>query len=96
MFTDSANQELYVFDGCTGNKTGALKTNSTTGTIELLPVTISQVNINPPFYPGATDIIWYGAVATFDGTTSIYDNYDQTGLWTLVEYPPSIAVTTGS
>lgn len=96
MFTDSAHQQLYIFDSIAGSKTGGLKANSTARTIELLPVTLSKVNINPPLDSRATDIIWYGAVATFDGTTPIYNNYDKTGLWTLVEYPPSITVTTGT
>jgi len=38
-------------------------------------------------------IAWYGAVATFGGTTPIYNNSDQTGLWMIVEYPPTVAVT---
>lgn len=89
MFTGSANQMLYIFD-TTENKTGALKvSNSTDKTIELLPVAMSQVN-----FISALDVIWHGAVVTFDGTTPIYKEENGTGLWIIVEYPPTITVTT--
>lgn len=88
MFTDVENQKLYVFDGIAGAKTGALRTNSTAKKIELLPVTISQFSL-----PGAFDITWHGAIVTFDGTTPIYkeDQGTKTGLWIIVEYPPSLS-----
>jgi len=91
MFTDSANQMLYVFDSIAGNKTGALKvSNSTERIIELLPVSeLASVN-----FTYALDVTWHGAVVTFDGTTPIYKEEDGTGLWLIVEYPPIITVTT--
>jgi len=89
MFTDSANQMLYRFDTIVGNTTGAL--NVTSGTIELCPVTNrASVSFTYPL-----DVIWYGAVVTFDGTTPIYKN-DGSGLWITAEYPPIITVTTQS
>jgi len=93
LFTDSANQMLYVFDSISGNKTGALKvSNSIERTIELLPVSeIASVN-----FTYTLDVTWHGAVVTFDGTTPIYENDNKTGLWIIVEYPPTITVTTES
>jgi len=89
MFTDSANQMLYFFDAIAGNKTGALNVNS--GVIELCPVTYrASASFTYPL-----DVVWYGAVVTFDGTTPIYKN-DGSGLWITVEYPPIITVTTQS
>jgi hypothetical protein len=86
MFTDEANKMLYAFDTGT-TKTGALKVG--TQTIELLPVTMSSVS-----FIYAKDVTWYGAVVTFDGTTPIYE--DESGLWIIVEYPPTITITTES
>jgi hypothetical protein len=94
MFTDSANQNLYIFDSITGIKTGALLSNSTAGTTQLLPIAKSQLNFNATLDPRMQDIIWYGAVATFDTTAPIYNNSNQTGLWIIVEYPPTVTVTT--
>lgn len=94
MFTDSANQMLYFFDTIPENKTGALKVSSSTGrTIELLPVAMAQVN-----FTSALDVTWHGAVVTFDETTPVYKEEDgnRTGLWIIVEYPPTITVTTES
>jgi len=89
MFTGSANQRLYIFD-TTENKTGALKvSNSTDKTIELLPVAMASVN-----FTSALDVSWHGAVVTFDGTTPVYKEEKGTGLWMIVEYPPTITVTT--
>jgi hypothetical protein len=86
MFTDVENQRLYVFDTAV-IKTGVLKTDSNAEKIELLPVAMSQVNL-----PNAFDVTWRGAVVTFDGTTPIYkeDQGSKTGLWIIVEYPPSL------
>jgi hypothetical protein len=95
MFTDSANQNLYIFDSIKSVTTGALGTNSTTQTISLLPVAKSPVSFNTALDSRMQDIIWYGAVATFDATAPpIYNNSDQTGLWMNVEYPPTVVVTT--
>jgi len=95
MFTDNANQNLYVFDNIKGVQTGALGANSPTNqTIQLLPVAITPVSFNQTLDPRMQDIIWYGAIATFNATTTpIYNSTNQTGLWMLVEYPPTIAVT---
>jgi hypothetical protein len=94
MFTDNANQNLYLFDSIKGVQTGALGANSTTQTIQLLPVTKTTVSFSQTLDPRMQDIIWYGAIATFDATAPpIYNNSNQTGLWMIVEYPPTVAVT---
>jgi hypothetical protein len=89
MFTDKANYELYAFDNAT-KKTGAIKTSGTT-TIELLSVTRSSVA-----FTSALDVSWVGAVATFDGGIPVYKTQSglKTGLWVIVEYPPTMAVST--
>jgi hypothetical protein len=93
MFTDSGNRMLYTFDAIAGNKTGAIKTDTSNAKIEMLPVTLAQVGFNY-----ALDVIWHGAVVTFDNTTPIYrEQSDQkTGLWVTVEYPPTTTVNTES
>jgi hypothetical protein len=95
MFTNASNQQLYVFDSTPpGTSAGALKTNNSTTTIELAPVTLRQVQ-----FTYALDVIWHGAVVTFDGTaTPMYtlQGTAPTGLWLLVEYPPTITVTSES
>ena len=93
IFRDSSNQMLYVFDSIAGNKTGALNVNAKIGAIELLPVA-SPLNA-PVSFLYSLDIIWYGAVVTFDGTP-IYNSSNQSGLWIIVEYPPTITVATES
>jgi hypothetical protein len=87
MFTDAANQRLYAFDSI-GSAAGALDVNAGSKTIELLPVASGTASFKTPL-----DITWCGAVATFDGTSPIYQTSDQSGLWLLVEYPPTITVT---
>jgi hypothetical protein len=95
MFTNATNQQLYVFDSIAGSPTGALKTNNSTKTIELVPVTLRQVQ-----FTYALDVTWHGAVATFDGAaaTPIYtlQGTAPTGLWLLVEYPPKVTVSSES
>ena len=94
MFTDTANQRLYTFDSIPpGTPTGALKATATSsGLIELLPVTLRQVQ-----FLYAMDVTWYGAVVTFDNTTPIYTTAGTpTGLWILSEYPPTVTVTAES
>jgi hypothetical protein len=94
MFRDSSNEKLYYFDSITGSKTGALNVSSSSGQrrIEFLPVSnLAQVSN----FTSALDIIWYGAVVTFDGGTPIYKS-GGTGLWIIVEYPPTVAVTAES
>lgn len=91
MFADTANFDLYAFDKDT-TKTGCLKTSntSTVGTIELLPVSTPTGNL-----PDYRDITWNGAIVTFDTTTRpIYTEAGgtPTGLWILVEYPPTVTV----
>jgi hypothetical protein len=91
MFTNATNQQLYVFDSIAGNSVGALKVDNSTRTIELLPVARFSAN----FY-SALDVTWHGAVATFDSSaTPIYtmQGTAPTGLWLLVEYQPTITVT---
>ncbi|MEM2972209.1 MAG: hypothetical protein QW270_07325 [Candidatus Bathyarchaeia archaeon] len=88
MFTDEANKMLYYFDKIAGANTGALSVSSSA--IDLLPVS-SRAQVNS--FTDALDICWYGAVVTFDGTTPIYKS-DGNGLWVLVEYPPTITITT--
>jgi hypothetical protein len=90
MFTDDSNQKLYTFDSIAGNKTGALSADAT-GAIGLMPVTTAQAKFN-----NSMNVIWYGAVVTFDGTTPIYNNSDKTGLWMLMERPPIMNVSTES
>jgi hypothetical protein len=87
MFTDAFNQQLYAFDSMAGTSTGALSATSTS-LIELLPVKLHQVQ-----FTSALDIMWRGAVVTFDNTAPIYKSSDRSGLWMLVEYPPAITVT---
>ena len=89
MFTDMANEMLYVFDAIAGDKTGALRvSNATERAIELAPVTsMAQVQ-----FTYALDVTWSGAVVTFDGTTPIYSG--ENGLWIIVEYPPTVTITT--
>ena len=93
MFTDQANQMLYVFDNMTSaNARGALSANSATQTISLLPVTL-----NPVSFQTALDVTWYGAVVTFDGSAlPIYGGEGQPGMWILAEMPPTITVTVGN
>jgi hypothetical protein len=91
MFTDSANQKLYAFDSIAGSAVGALKVDTATKTIGLLPVARNSAS-----FTNAWDITWHGAVVTFDDTAPIYQTSDQSGLWILVEYPPTITVTAES
>jgi len=94
MFPDDSNKKLYCFDSIIGDKTGALNVSSARKTIAFSPVKRVQVSN----FASSLDICWYGAVVTFDGTTPIYKIQDgkKTGLWVIVEYPPTITVTTQS
>lgn len=91
MFTETSNLNLYAFDSIAGSTVGALKTDTSSKTIELLPVASGSV----PF-TNAFDVSWRGVVATFDGTSPIYRDSDEGGLWILVEYLPTIMVTARS
>jgi hypothetical protein len=90
MFTDTANQRLYAFDSIAGSAVGALDVDTTSKTIELLPVARNSAS-----FTNALDITWHGAVVTFDNTTPIYtlQGGTPTGLWVLAEYQPTITVT---
>jgi len=96
MFRDGSNQKLYCFDTPT-NKTGALRISNPQGgerKIEFAPIAMTTVYN----FTSALDVIWYGVVVTFDGTTPIYKEQGgaKTGLWIVVEYPPTIIVGTES
>jgi len=90
MFTDGANQQLYAFDSIAGSAVGALDVDPYFKTIELLPVARNSAS-----FTYALDMTWHGAVATFDYTTPVYklQGGTPTGLWILVEYPPTVTVT---
>lgn len=91
MFTSKYNQRLYAFDAIAGEPTGALNVNAASRLIELRPVSLDSAS-----FTYAYDVCWRGAVATFDGTTPVcrlYDATTPTGLWLLVEYPPTLTVT---
>jgi hypothetical protein len=92
MFTDKANEQLYAFDSIAAGKTGAISVSNSTGNlIELRPITMASVS-----FTYALDIVWHGAIATFDATMPIYRDSAGvvTGLWTTVELLPIITVTT--
>jgi len=98
MFTDNSNMKLYTFDGIPpSQKRGALDVTNDENwrgrrvTIEFNPVAQFQALFTYPL-----DVTWHGAVVTFDGTTPIYKEDNNTGLWIIVEYPPTITVTTES
>ena len=92
MFTDSANQNMYVFDKIAGKPTGALKVSNSSKIIEILPITPQA----PVSFTYPLDITWHGAVATFNNTLPIYqlNGGVPAGLWMIVEQPPIITVTT--
>jgi hypothetical protein len=90
MFTDSANQKLYVFDNTAGQKTGALNVISSSRTIEFNPVARSQY---PASFLNPLDVTWHGAVVTFsnEANNTIYPTSGNIGLWVMVENPPRIS-----
>jgi len=89
MFTDRANQKLYIFDNIAGQKTGALNVISSSRTIEFNPVARSSY---PASFSYPLDVTWHGAVATFVNEP-IYPTSGNIGLWVIVERPPIIAVS---
>ena len=99
MFTDSSNMKLYTFDDIAGGKTGAVRVSVITWMssedpkviIEICPVANSNF---PASFDYPLDLIWHGAVVTFDGTDLIYDpqSADKVGLWVLVEHPPAVQI----
>jgi hypothetical protein len=91
MFTDSANQELYVFDSIAGQKTGALNIVTYGGQfIEFSPVGRASY---PASFQSSLDVTWHGAVATFN-SDPVYPTVGNAGLWVMVEAPPTVAVST--
>jgi hypothetical protein len=89
IFTDAANRLLYFFDGVAGEKTGALNIISSGRVIELAPIKMADVA-----FQYGLDLIWHGAVVSFDGTDPIYRSADSVGLWTIVEAQPTVTATT--
>jgi hypothetical protein len=87
MFTDSANQKLYIFDSIAGEKTGALDVTASGRVIEFNPVERYVVS-----FTTLLDLTWHGTVVTFEDEP-IYKTSDETGLWVTVEHPPIIAVS---
>ena len=90
MFTDSSNLKLYTFDSISGYETGALvvdkQYSDTIGYIEVNPVHIPSAE-----FDYALNVAWHGAVVTFNGEP-IYPSSGYSGLWVMVEYPPSVTV----
>ncbi len=84
MFTDTDNQNLYIFDSIASGNTGAL--NVVSSSIEYNPVERYDADFTYPL-----DLTWYGAVVTFDGEP-IYRSSDDFGLWVMVEHPPTVTV----
>jgi len=87
MFTDSANEKLYIFDSIAGEKTGTLNVIGSGRIVEFNPVERYEVSFNTPL-----DVTWHGAVVTFKDEP-IYRSSDETGLWVTVEHPPIISVS---
>jgi hypothetical protein len=97
MMPTEQNLQLYALDKIAGDKTGCIDIDdshsygSQTVTIEVKPAS----SLAMASFTHALDLIWYGAVVTFDGDNPIYpDTGGTTGLWITVEYPPTITVTT--
>ncbi|MDG6222073.1 MAG: hypothetical protein QCH99_02285 [Candidatus Bathyarchaeota archaeon] len=91
MFTDSANEHLYLFDGITGTETGALVVDGAENSIAFNPVEAELNNVNG--HTDFLDAVWYGAVVTFDGEP-IYTSpaNGHFGLWVMVENPPALSM----
>jgi hypothetical protein len=91
MFTNSSNENLYVFDSI-GSNTGALVVEQYYShpywvrSIEVNPVQLDSVS-----FDYSSDITWYGAVVTFNDEP-IHPDSGHNGLWVMVEYPPSVTV----
>ncbi len=89
MFADSGNRRLYAFDSIAGQKTGAVNVAGASRTIEFNPVGRSQY---PASFTYSLETVWHGAVVTFNNEP-IYPTTGNAGLWALVEYPPTVAVS---
>jgi hypothetical protein len=87
MFTDSANQKLYIFDSIAGEKTGALNVIGSERVVEFNPVERYGASFTTPL-----DVTWQGTVVTFEDEP-IYESSNETGLWVMVEHPPIISVS---
>jgi len=97
MFTTSDNYQLYRFDAIAGDKTGGLRMSESTGggsqtvRIDLKLVDDSRASAD---FQNALDVTLKGAIVTFDGTDPIYpDTGGTTGLWVMVEHPPTVTLT---
>jgi len=97
MMNTEQNLRLYALDEIAGSKTGGIDIDnsqsgsSQTATIEIKPAS-SLATVS---FQHALDMVWHGAVVTFDGEKPIYpDTGETSGLWITVEYPPTIATTT--
>ena len=98
MMTTAQNLQLYAMDYILGNQTGGINVmdsingNSQTLTLQLKPVSLRPVSFTDPH-----DLIWSGAIATFDGQNPIYpDTGGTNGLWTTIEQPLNVTVITKS
>jgi hypothetical protein len=91
MFTNNSNFKLYTFDSIAGQKAGALYVDmydsNTRARLDFKPVAQFQA---PFTYP--LDMTWHGAVVTFEDEP-IYQSSDETGLWVMVEHPPTVAAS---
>lgn len=85
MFTDTDNQNLYVFDTIAIDNTGALNVNNFI--IELNPVERYPADFTYPL-----DVTWKGAVVTFEGEPIYPSSGGNIGLWVMVEHPPTVTV----
>jgi hypothetical protein len=93
------NQRLYTFDTIAGAKTGGINvTNSTSGSRQTVTMEMKPASsLSTVSFTYALDVVWYGAVATFDGQKPIYpDSGGTAGLWVTVEYPPTVTVSVES
>ena len=87
MFTNSSNENLYVFDDVISAETGAIVVDDWSNFIEVNPVELQQVT---PF-SSARDLTWYGAVVTFNDEP-IHPDSGHDGLWVMVEHPPVVSM----
>jgi hypothetical protein len=91
MFNDQTNTQMYYFDNQT-SKTGGLDVIPTSNVTELDPVKQYQTM---DFHAQPFEITWTCAVVTFYNTTPICKD-SASGLWIIVEYPPTLAITAKS
>lgn len=95
IFPDNSNALLYVFDNKTsGEKYGALKvSDSRQSDNQEIIFEFSPVAMNSVSFQTAKDITWRGAIVLFNLSDPVYNSDDETGLWVMVEYPPSITIS---